>query len=93
VLDDTAPGKVETIACSPHRLTRAPVTRLPIRPCGTGDLFTALLVAALCAGEDLSEASAHATEEIFAVLKRTQAHASEEMRIIGFPFAASGSLE
>lgn len=87
VLDDTRPGAVETVGWSSDRLTRTSIPRLPIRPCGTGDLFTALLVARLCRGLDLHEASAGATNEIFAVLRRTEADASPEMRIVGFPFA------
>ncbi len=87
VLDDTSPGAVETITWSEGRLNRTSVDRLPIRPCGTGDLFTALLVARLCEGKNLAEAGEGATREIFAVLKRTQAEASDEMRLIGFPFA------
>jgi pyridoxine kinase len=86
VLRDTAPGFVETVAWSPRNLARTAVPRLPIRPCGTGDLFTALLVARLCAGEQLAEAAKGATAEIHAVLVRTQADASGEMRIVGFPF-------
>ncbi|MGO4685179.1 hypothetical protein [Hyphomicrobium sp. 2TAF46] len=38
------------------------------------------------AGEELQKAGAGATAEIFSVLKRTQAEASQEMKIIGFPF-------
>ncbi|MGB3864159.1 MAG: pyridoxal kinase [Xanthobacteraceae bacterium] len=90
VLDDTAPGTVETVAWLPRALSRTAVARLPIRPCGTGDLFTALLVARLCRGDSLPDAAADATKEIFAVLQRTEATASQEMRIIGFPFAAAG---
>lgn len=86
VLRDTAPGFVETVAWSPRSLARTAVPHLPIRPCGTGDLFTALLVARLCAGEQLAEAAKGATAEIHAVLARTQADASGEMRIVGFPF-------
>lgn len=93
VLNDTLPGSVETIMWSGTSLTRVSVARLPIRPCGTGDLFTALLVARLCEGMELSEAGVDATEEITAVLRRTQDGAFEEMRITGFPFAATTNLE
>ncbi|MEJ5022902.1 pyridoxal kinase [Ochrobactrum vermis] len=89
VLDDTEPGFVETVIWSNGGLTRIPVQRLPIRPTGTGDLFTALLVAKLCEGIALAEAGIAATEEIRAVLERTHADASREMRITGFPFAAA----
>ncbi len=87
VLDDTAPGMVETVVWTPDRLTRNAVNRLPIRPCGTGDLFTGLLAAGLCAGRGLHDAAAGATKEIFAVLERTRAAGADEMRIVGFPFA------
>lgn len=87
VLDDTSPASVETVTWSEGRLSRTSVDRLPIRPCGTGDLFTGLLVARLCEGKNLTEAGEGATREIFEVLKRTRAEASEEMRLIGFPFA------
>ncbi len=93
VLDDSPPGSVETVVCSDDRLDRLAIRRLPIRPCGTGDLFTALLVAGLCEGKDLPEAGRDATEEISAVLARTHADASAEMRIIGFPFAPATSPE
>lgn len=88
VLDDTEPDSVETVIWTPQSLTRTTHPRLPIRPCGTGDLFTALLVARLCEGKPLPEAGADATNEIFAVLQRTAAAASGEMKIIGFPFSA-----
>ncbi len=89
VFDDTAAGCVETVVWTPGSLTRTATLRLPIRPCGTGDLFTALLTARLCAGEDLHRAGAGATEEIFAVLKRTEAATSEEMQLTGFAFDQS----
>lgn len=86
-LDDTAPGMVETILPLPGGLHRSPVPRLPIRPCGTGDIFTALMVARLCAGRPLPEAVAGATAEVLAVLERTRAAGTEEMRLAGFGFA------
>lgn len=91
VLADTAPGMVETILPAPEALHRTAIPRLPIRPCGTGDLFTGLLVARLVAGRPLPEATAAATREVLAVLERTRAEASQEMRISGFPFSAEGT--
>lgn len=93
MLDDTETGSVETVVWTPDRLTRTSVARLPIRPCGTGDLFTALLIARLCEGRDLHHAGAGATEEILAVLKRTQAAGSQEMQITGFPFVPIKTME
>jgi pyridoxine kinase len=87
VLEDTPSGAIETVAWDMRELTRTAVGRLPIRPCGTGDLFAGLLVARLCAGRNLHEAAAAATQEIHAVLRRTQAENSGEMAIAGFPFA------
>jgi len=89
VLDDTAPGSVETITWSPQGTGRTTRPRLPIRPCGTGDLFTGLMTSRLWAGESLAEAGAGATEEIFAILQRTQAVGAGETCIVGFPFAAT----
>ena len=86
VLEDTAPGHVETIACTGGEISRTSVERLPIRPCGTGDLFTGLLAARLAANEPLAEAAAGATAEVHAVLRRTEEAASPEMRLSGFPF-------
>lgn len=85
VLDDTAVGEVETILFASPDLHRTSTFRLPIRPCGTGDLFTALLVTAICEGRQFADACAWATAEIFAVLKRTYAAGADEMMIIGSP--------
>lgn len=83
VLDDTGPDRVETVVCTPTGLHRTATARLPIRPCGTGDLFTALMVAHLCNGLALAEASAEATAEVFAVLQRTLEQDSAEMVLFG----------
>lgn len=92
VLDDTPSASLETVTWSPQLgAARTVRPRLPIRPCGTGDLFTGLLTARLWAGESLAEAGAGATAEIFAVLERTQAARAGEMRITGFPFASPAS--
>lgn len=90
VLADTPPGMVETILPTPATLHRTAIPRLPIRPCGTGDLFTGLMVARLARGRPLPEAVEAATREVLAVLERTQAEASDEMRISGFPFSPEG---
>ena len=87
-LEDTAPGHMETIACTTGEIIRTSVKRLPIRPCGTGDLFTGLLTARLAAGAPLAKAAARATAEIHAVLTRTEAAGTEEMRLAGFPFTS-----
>lgn len=92
-LDDTAAGSVETVVWTPNGMSRKAVPRLPIRPCGTGDLFTSLLLARLCAGEALPHAAERATVEVFSVLQRTQAAGAAEMALIGFPFAGHRNLK
>lgn len=89
-LEDTAPGMVETILAAPDGLHRSAVPRLPIRPCGTGDIFTALMVARICAGQALPEAVAGATGEVLAVLERTRDAGTEEMQMAGFDFRQPG---
>ena len=49
---------------------------------GTGDLFAALLAAARVGGSSTPEALSHAASAIFAVLERTAARGTEEMRIV-----------
>jgi pyridoxine kinase len=88
VLSDTIPGEMETLCWSADRLSRTSVERVPIRPCGTGDLFTGLLTARICQGMELHQASRGATHEILAVLHRTQAVNAEEMAITGFDFSS-----
>lgn len=94
-LDDTPPGMVETVLTGEAAPHRTAIPRLPIRPCGTGDIFTALMVARLCAGRTLAEAVSGATHEVLAILRRTEAEAlsgaagpdgAGEMRLAGFGF-------
>lgn len=82
VLADTPPGQVEAVIWSDGHLSRNSVTHLPIRPHGTGDLFTSLFVAGLCKGLSAAEAGAKATRDIFSILKRTEADGASEMSII-----------
>lgn len=81
-LDDTPSEKIETIVYDPPDLHRIGAIRLPIRPCGTGDLFTAFLVIQLSQGGTLVEASRWATDEMSAVLARTKEVGTEEMQLI-----------
>ncbi|ACM00091.1 Pyridoxal kinase [Cereibacter sphaeroides KD131] len=50
VLDDTGPGRLETVLMGPEGLSRHPAERLPIALPGTGDLFAGLVVAGLGRG-------------------------------------------
>ena len=81
VLTDTAAGEVETVAVEGGVAHRVSIPRIPIRPSGTGDLFTAYLTGWLMRGEALAEAAARATAGVQTVLLRTQAAGAFEMRL------------
>ncbi len=85
-LSDTPDGEIETLAVEKSgegiKAWRAGTPKLPISPSGTGDLFAALFVAARVRGSDTPDALGHAVSAIFAVLERTAARGTEELRII-----------
>jgi len=81
-LADTPDGEIETLAVEHSQAWRVRTPKLPISPNGTGDLFAALLVAARVQGKDTPDALGHAASAIFAVLERTAARGTEEMRIV-----------
>jgi pyridoxine kinase len=85
-LADTPDGEIETIAVERSRemfkAWRVCTPKLPISPNGTGDLFASLYVSACVRGSETPEALAHAASAIFAVLERTAARGTEEMRIV-----------
>ena len=81
-LADTPDGEIETIAVEGAEAWRVRTPKLPISPNGTGDLFAALLVSARVHGNDTPEALSHAASAIYAVLERTAARGTEEMRIV-----------
>ena len=89
-LADTPDGQIETVAVERSnerskersQAWRVRTPKLPISPSGTGDLFAALLVSARVRGADMPAALGHAASAIFAVLERTAARGTEEMRIV-----------
>jgi pyridoxine kinase len=81
-LSDTPRGEIETLAIERTKAWRLRTPKLPISPNGAGDLFAALLVAARVRGNDTPDALSHAASAIFAVLERTAARGTEEMRIV-----------
>jgi len=81
-LDDTPTGEIETLAIERTEAWRVRTPKLPISPNGTGDLFASLLVSARVRGSDTREALGHAASAIYAVLERTAARATLEMRIV-----------
>jgi pyridoxine kinase len=85
-LEDTPDGEIETVAIEKSgegiKAWRVRTPKLPISPSGTGDLFAALFVAARVRGSRTPDALGHAVSAIFAVLERTRAHGTVEMRIV-----------
>jgi pyridoxine kinase len=85
-LADTPAGQIETVAVERSeersQAWRVRTPKLPISPSGTGDLFASLLVSARVRGSDTPDALGHAASAIFAVLERTAARGTEEMRIV-----------
>jgi len=89
-LADTPNGQIETVAVERSQAQsktgfqawRVRTPKLPISPSGTGDLFAALFVSARVRGADTPDALGHAASAIFAVLERTAARGTEEMRIV-----------
>jgi pyridoxine kinase len=81
-LTDTPDGQIDTLAVEQSRAFRVRTPKLPISPNGTGDLFASLYVAASIRGKDTPDALGHAASATFAVLERTAARGTEEMRIV-----------
>ena len=81
-LAGTPADEIETLAIERTRAFRVRTPRVPISPNGTGDLFAALFTAARVLDQDTPEALAHAASGISAVLERTAAAGTEEMRIV-----------
>jgi pyridoxine kinase len=87
MLADTPAGQVETIFCAGGIFSRFATPRLPIRPCGTGDLLTGLVAARLAKGVAVEAAVCSAVQTVFAVLARTQDRGAEEMDLVPLPVA------
>jgi pyridoxine kinase len=81
-LSDTPDGEIDILAIERSKAWRVRTPKLPISPSGTGDLFAALLVSARVQEKDTPAALSHAASAIFAVLERTAARGTEEMRIV-----------
>lgn len=81
-LADTPAGQIETILSDAGTLTRIATPRLPIRPCGTGDLLTGLIAAHLAKGSPVRASLQYAVARTFAVLERTQQAGADEMCLL-----------
>jgi pyridoxine kinase len=81
-LSGTPADEIETLAVERTGAWRVRTPRVPISPNGSGDLFAALFVSARVRGDDTPDALALAASAMFAVLERTAAAGTEEMRIV-----------
>lgn len=81
-LSDTPDAEIETLAVERSQSWRVRTPKLPISPSGTGDLFASLFAAARVQGNDTPQALGHAASAVYAVLERTAAAGTEEMRIV-----------
>ena len=81
-LSDTPDGEIKTVAVERSQGWRVRTPKLPISPSGTGDLFAALFAAARVQGNATPQALGHAASAVYAVLERTAAAGTEEMRIV-----------
>jgi pyridoxine kinase len=81
-LSGTPADEIETLAIERAAAWRVRTPRVPITPNGTGDLFAALFSSARVRGQDTPQALAHAASAMFAVIERTAAAGTEEMRIV-----------
>src|SRR3954454_13781677 len=81
-LSDTPDSEIETLAVERSQSWRVRTPKLAISPSGTGDLFAALFASARVQGRTTPQALGHAASAIYAVLERTAAEGTEEMRIV-----------
>jgi pyridoxine kinase len=81
-LSDTPEGEIETLAVERAQSWRVRTPKLPISPSGTGDLFASLVASARVQGKATPQALGHAASAVYAVLERTAAEGTEEMRIV-----------
>jgi pyridoxine kinase len=81
-LAGTPSNEIETLAIERATAWRVRTPRVPISPNGTGDLFAALFASARVRGQDTPQALSHAASAMFAVIERTAAAGTEEMRIV-----------
>ena len=89
-LSDRPDGQIETVAIERSKegveqgvkAWRVHTPKLPISPSGTGDLFASLFVSARLREKNTPDALGHAASAMSAVLERTAARGTEEMRIV-----------
>ncbi|MFN3273166.1 MAG: pyridoxal kinase [Paracoccus sp. (in: a-proteobacteria)] len=78
-LDDTLPGRIESVLLGPDGTSRHPTQHLPVALSGTGDLFAGLIVAGLARGLDLPRAIATAQHLTSIALSHAQMLGAREV--------------
>jgi pyridoxine kinase len=81
-LSDAPDGEIETLAVERSQSWRVRTPKLAISPSGTGDLFASLFASARVRGNATPQALGHAASAVYAVLERTAARGTVEMRIV-----------
>lgn len=79
MLDDTAPGMLESVILGPDGISRHPTLRLPVSMAGTGDLFLGLVTAGIGRGKTLSDAVVFAQVQVSRALARAAALGAKEV--------------
>ncbi|WP_374636605.1 pyridoxal kinase [Paracoccus sp. (in: a-proteobacteria)] len=89
VLADTMPGMLESVVLGPDGLSRHPTPRLPVSMVGTGDLFTALVLAGLARGRGLPPAVEFAQEQTSRALAEAARLGAKEVMLTDPEFRAA----
>lgn len=80
-LTDTGQNQLETVLWQDGNLTRIATPRLPIRPCGTGDLLAGLFAAHLALGKPVEGALRAAVAATLAAIDLTWRSGEAELRL------------
>ena len=80
-LSDTGENELETVLWQAGNLTRIATPRLPIRPCGTGDLLAGLLAAHLALGKPVEDALRVAVAATLEAIELTWRSGEAELRL------------
>ncbi len=89
VLDDTAPGMLESVVLGPEGISRHPTPRLPVAMAGTGDLFAGLVLAGLAKGRALPQAVEFAQVQTSRALARAAELGTKEVVLSDPEFRAA----
>ena len=89
VLEDSPPGCLESVITGPEGISRHPAPQLPLALAGTGDLFSALIVAGLGRGRTLADAVI-AAQELTGIAMREAADLGRQEVMLTHPDFLAG---